>query len=82
MQYVALIYQGTTPLPGTPAWDALPEEEQKAVYADYAALNQTSGVTPGLPGCGWRSRWPRRDHPPPARNSPRSLPSSPQTGRP
>jgi len=49
MQYVALIYQGTTPLPGTPEWDALPEEEQKAVYADYAALNQTSGVTPGLP---------------------------------
>jgi len=49
MQYVALIYQGTTPLPGTPEWDALPPEEQKAVYADYAALNQTSGVTPGLP---------------------------------
>jgi len=49
MQYIALIYQGTTPLPGTPAWDALDEEEQKAVYAGYAALNHTPGVTPGLP---------------------------------
>jgi hypothetical protein len=49
MQYVILIYQGTTPLPGTPQWDALSEVEQKAVYADYGALNQTPGVTPGLP---------------------------------
>jgi hypothetical protein len=49
MQYVALIYQGSTPLPGTPEWDALPEDAQKQVYADYAALNATPGVTPGLP---------------------------------
>jgi hypothetical protein len=49
MKYVMLIYQGTTPLPGTDAWGTLPEDEQKAVYADYAALNQTPGVTPGLP---------------------------------
>jgi hypothetical protein len=42
-----LIHQGTTPLPGTPEWDALPAEEQQAVYADYGALNQTPGVTPG-----------------------------------
>jgi hypothetical protein len=49
MQYVCLIYQGTTPLPGTDAWNALPEEEQQKVYADYGALNQTEGVTPGLP---------------------------------
>jgi hypothetical protein len=49
MQYVLLIYQGTTPLPGTPEWDALSEDEQRAVYADYGALNQAPGVTPGLP---------------------------------
>lgn len=49
MKYVALIFQGTTPLPGTPAWDELPSDEQKAVYADYAVLNEHPGVTPGLP---------------------------------
>ena len=49
MQYVMLIYQGTTPLPGTDEWAALPEEEQQKVYADYGAINQTEGVTPGLP---------------------------------
>jgi hypothetical protein len=49
MQYVLLIYQGTTPLPGSPEWEHLSEEEQKAIYADYGAVNQTAGVTPGLP---------------------------------
>jgi hypothetical protein len=49
MQYVMLIYQGATPLPGTPEWETLPADEQKQVYADYAALNKTNGVTPGLP---------------------------------
>lgn len=49
MQYVMLIIQGSTPLPGTEAWDTLSEAEQQQVYADYAALNQTEGVTPGLP---------------------------------
>ena len=47
MQYLMLIYQGTTPLPGTPEWDALSPEEQQAVYADYRAINETPGVTPG-----------------------------------
>jgi hypothetical protein len=42
-----LINQGTTPLPGTPEWDGLPEDEQKAVYVDYQAINETPGVTPG-----------------------------------
>ena len=28
---------------------ALPEDEQKQVYADYQGLNETPGVTPGLP---------------------------------
>jgi hypothetical protein len=50
MKYVLLIYQGPTPpLPGSDRWKALPEAEQKAIYADYAAINQTPGVTPGLP---------------------------------
>ena len=49
MQYLMLIYQGTTPLPGTPEWDALSPEEQQAVYADYQALNADPRVTPGLP---------------------------------
>jgi hypothetical protein len=47
MKYMLLINQGTTPLPGTPEWDGLSEDEQKAVYADYQAINETPGVTPG-----------------------------------
>ena len=49
MQYVALIYQGSTPLPGTPEWEALPAEEQQRVHAGYGELNKTPGVTPGMP---------------------------------
>lgn len=50
MQYALLIYQGTTPLPTNPeAWATLSEEEQKAIYKDYAELNKTPGVDPGLP---------------------------------
>jgi hypothetical protein len=47
MKYMLLINQGTTPLPGTPQWDSLSEDEQKAVYSDYQAINETPGVTPG-----------------------------------
>jgi len=49
MKYVMLIYQGTTPLPGTDAWEALSKDEQKAIYAEYAELNKTPGIEPGLP---------------------------------
>lgn len=49
MKFVLLIYQGTTPLPGSDRWKALPAAEQKAIYADYAGINDTPGVTPGLP---------------------------------
>ena len=49
MQFVLLIYQGTTPLPNTDAWEALSADEQKAIYADYAALNKDSRVTGGPP---------------------------------
>ena len=34
MKYVMLIYQGTTPGPGSEGWATLSEEEQKQVYAD------------------------------------------------
>jgi hypothetical protein len=49
MQYVMFIYQGTTPLPGTDQWEALSEDEQKQIYADYGALNANPAVTPGAP---------------------------------
>ena len=48
MKYLLLIHQGDTPLPGTPEWESLSPDEQNAVYADYQAVNQTPGVTPGL----------------------------------
>jgi len=47
MEYALLIYQGA--LPGSDAWKALSDEEQRQVYTDYGALNQTPGVSPGLP---------------------------------
>ncbi len=49
MKYMLLIHQGTSPTPRSPeAWATLSEAEQQAVYADYQAINQTPGVTPGL----------------------------------
>jgi hypothetical protein len=48
MKYMLLIHQGTTPLPGTDAWEALSDDEKAGVYAAYKALNETPGVTPGL----------------------------------
>jgi hypothetical protein len=47
MKYALLIHQGTTPVPGTDAWEKLSEDEQKQVYADYGVVNKTPGVTPG-----------------------------------
>ena len=48
MKYMLLIHQGDSPTPRSPeAWATLSEDEQKAVYADYQAINQTPG-TPGL----------------------------------
>jgi hypothetical protein len=49
MKYMLLIHQGDTPTPRSPEdWARLSEDEQKAVYADYQAINQTPGVTPGV----------------------------------
>jgi hypothetical protein len=41
MQYIMLIYQGDA----LERQAALPEEEQKQVWADYQGLNQMPGVT-------------------------------------
>jgi hypothetical protein len=49
MKYLLLIHQGDAPTPRDPeAWAKLSDEEQNQVFADYQALNQTPGVTPGL----------------------------------
>ena len=48
MKYMLLIHQGTTPVPGTEAWDNLSQEERGAVYAAYKAINETPGTTPGV----------------------------------
>jgi hypothetical protein len=49
MKYMLLIHQGDAPTPRAPdAWARLSEDEQKAVYADYQAINETPGVNPGL----------------------------------
>lgn len=48
MKYMMLIYQGDTPTPPSEEWDRLSDEDKAAVYADYKALNETSGVTPGM----------------------------------
>jgi hypothetical protein len=48
MKYMLLIHQGDTPTPGSDEWERLSEDEQKAIYADYQAINQTPGVSPGV----------------------------------
>lgn len=46
MRYMLLIHHGHSTT-DTTAWDALTPDEQAAVYADYGAVNETPGVTPG-----------------------------------
>ena len=48
MKYMLLIHHGDTPTPGSSEWEAMSEDEQKAVAVDYQAINQTQGVTPGV----------------------------------
>ena len=47
MKYMLLIQQGETPTPQSEAWERMSEDEQKAIYAGYQAINETPGVTPG-----------------------------------
>jgi hypothetical protein len=48
MKYMLLIHQGTTPLPGSPEWESLSQDEQRAVFAAYQGINETPGVSPGV----------------------------------
>src|SRR2546429_158200 len=49
MKYMLLIHQGDAPTPRSPdEWGRLSEDEQKAVFAAYKAINETPGVTPGV----------------------------------
>lgn len=40
MQFVLLIYQGTTPTPASEAWATVSAEEKKAIYAEYAEFKR------------------------------------------
>jgi hypothetical protein len=49
MKYMLLIYHGDAATPHNPeAWSRLSEDEQRQAYADYKAINETDGVTPGV----------------------------------
>ena len=48
MKYMLLIHQGSTPTPGSDEWNSFSEEERKAVYGAYQAINETPGVSPGV----------------------------------
>ena len=48
MKYMLLIHQGTTPTPGTDAWESLSEAKKGAVYGAYKAVNEAPGFTPGV----------------------------------
>ena len=49
MKYMLLMHQGDAPTPRSPdEWGRLSEDEQKAVYSDYKAINETPGVSPGV----------------------------------
>jgi hypothetical protein len=48
MKYMLLIHQGDAPTPRSPdEWSRLSQDEQNAVFADYKAISETPGVSPG-----------------------------------
>ena len=47
MKYMLLIHQGSTPVPPSDEWDALPQEEKDAVVSAYKEVSGTPGVSPG-----------------------------------
>jgi len=49
MQFVLLIYQGTTATPTEENWAIYSDDEKKQIYGEYAEINTSPGVTPGLP---------------------------------
>ena len=49
MRYMLLIHQGDAPTTYSPEeWERLSEDEQKAIYGAYQALNETPGVSAGV----------------------------------
>jgi hypothetical protein len=49
MKYLLLIHHRDTATPNDPdAWSQLSDAEQKAIVAEWQAISQTPGVTPGL----------------------------------
>src|SRR4051812_48172553 len=48
MQYLMLIHHGSTPVPPSAEWDALPEDVKASVQEDYHAVSAMPGVTSGL----------------------------------
>jgi hypothetical protein len=52
MQFVLMIYEGSTPLPGSDRWQGLWKTEQKTIYANYAELKKTKAAP-------WRSDRPQ-----------------------
>lgn len=58
MKYTMLIHQVDARTPRSPEeWATLSEDEQKAVHADYQAINETPRRHPGPP-----ARLPRDGH--------------------
>ena len=57
MKYMLLIHQGDTPRPdrdgegnrgAVAAFEGLTDDEKRAIFSDYQAVNETPGVSPGL----------------------------------
>jgi len=49
MQFVLLIYQGTTGAPASDTWKTYSEDEKVQFQKEYNEVNISPGVTPGLP---------------------------------
>ena len=49
MKYMLLIHHGDASTPhDADEWARLSEDERKAVYSAYMAINETPGVSPGV----------------------------------
>ena len=48
MKYILLIHHGSSPVPSSPEWERLPQAEREAIPAQYRAVAETPGVTPGV----------------------------------
>jgi len=50
MKFGMLVFHGPDPaIPGSNRWNALTEDEKKSIYAEYAEINKTKGLSEGLP---------------------------------